>query len=64
MNLKTCAGKSQRSFYICWMTREHLSVTPGAVDVHLGNKGRSRLSVKPGRKIEEEKNQVFDDSVI
>lgn len=50
MNLKTYAEKSQgqRFSYHLDETRQH--VIPGAVGIPLGNKERSKCSVKPERK--------------
>lgn len=54
MNLKIRAGKSQRKKFLHLLNDTRTLVTPGSIDVHLGNK-ESGLSVKPGGKIEEKK---------
>lgn len=57
MNLKIRAGKSQRKKFLHLLNDTRTLVTTGSIDVHLGNKERSRLSVKPGGKIEEKKKK-------
>lgn len=53
MNLKTYAEKSQGKKFSHLLDEARRRVTPGAVGMHLGNKERTRLSVKSRRKVGE-----------